>query len=415
MTDIVQMAKQAREACAALAAADTRQKDHALMAMAEFLAGDRAGLLAANEEDRNQARKQGLSQNLVDRLLFDDKKIESRCRALLDIAALPDPVGSADECIRRPSGIEVKKVRVPLGLIGMIYESRPHVTVYGGALCLKSGNSVILRGGSETLNTNIAIGALWEKALEEAGLPRECVQVVPSADRTVVDGMLTMPEYFDVIIPRGGKSLVELVSRKSKVAVIKHFHGICHQYIDRSADTGMAVRIAINSKTLMPEVCNALETILVHKDTAAALLPELEDALKNAGVEIRGCARTREILPGIKEATEEDWRTEYLDMVVSVKVVSSVEEAVENINFYGSHHTDTITSNDFNSIRIFERGVDSGVVLVNASTMFNDGGELGMGAEIGISTDKLHARGPVGMRDLTSYKYVVVGEGHIMA
>jgi len=414
MVDIANMAQEARKAAAILAKATTQQKNQALTIMAKLLLKNKDEIIAANEQDRRKAREKGLPQNLVNRLLFDEGKITSRQKALLDIVALPDPIGSVDEFLRRPGGLEVKKVRVPLGLIGMIYESRPHVTINGGALCLKSGNAVILRGGSEAMTTNIAIGKLWMEALGQADLPLECIQVVPSPDRAIVDAMLSMSEYFDVIIPRGGKSLVEAVSQKSKVPVIKHYHGICHQFIDSYVDHDMAIKIAINSKTLMPEVCNALETILLHRDIAPSLLPRLAEALRNERVEVRGCPRTKELVPWVNEATEADWSTEYLDLIISIKVVSSVGEAIEHINRYGSHHTDTITSNNFANIKRFEQEVDSAVVLVNASTMFNDGGELGMGAEIGISTDKLHARGPVGMRDLTSYKYVVIGEGHIM-
>lgn len=414
MVDIVKMAEEGKKAGATLAKASTQQKNQALTALAELLPKHKDELISANEEDRRKAKEQGISQNLIDRLTFDEKKINSRQKALQDIASLPDPVGNADEFIKRPSGIEVKKVRVPLGLIGMIYESRPHVTVNGGALCLKSGNAVILRGGSEAITTNIALGRLWMEALGQAELPLGCVQVVPSTERAIVNAMLSMPEYFQVFIPRGGKGLIDAVSRKSKVPVIKHYHGICHQFIDSYADSDMAIRIAIDSKTLLPEVCNALETILIHEDIAPSLLPRLAEELKNAGVEVKGCAKTKELVPWVNEATEEDWSTEYLDLIISIKVVSSVDEAIEHINGYGSHHTDTISSNDFANIKKFEQEVDSGVILVNASTMFNDGGELGMGAEIGISTDKLHARGPVGLRDLTSYKYVVIGEGHIM-
>ena len=415
MVDITSMAREAKKAAVTLAKASTQQKNQTLTTMARLLLERKDELIEANEDDKRKSTEQGLPRNIVNRLVFDEKKITSRQKALLDIVELLDPIGSVDEFVRRPSGLEVKKVRWPLGLIGMIYESRPHVTVNGGALCLKSGNAVILRGGSETMTTNIAIGKLWREALGQAGLPLECIQVVPSPDRAIVDAMLSMPEYFDVIIPRGGKSLIEAVSQRSKVPVIKHYHGICHQFIDSYAEPDMAIRIAINSKTLMPEVCNALETILIHKDIAPLLLPRLTEALGKAGVEVRGCAQTKGLVPWVNEATEEDWTTEYLEMIVSIRVVSSIDEAIEHINNYGSHHTDTITSNNFANIRRFEQEVDSGVVLVNASTMFNDGGELGMGAEIGISTDKLHARGPVGMRDLTTYKYVVIGEGHIMA
>lgn len=410
---VTKQAQEARRASQVLRRASTHQKNRALNLMAQKLRSRRTEIEEVNRQDREAARQEGLSKNLLDRLVFDAHKVEARAAALGKIEQLPDPVGEADYLIKRPGGLLVKRVRVPLGVVGMIFEARPHVTVNAGALCLKSGNAALLRGGSEALRTNMFLGDLWEEALEEADLPQQSVQVIRTDDRRAVDTMISLEEYIDVLIPRGGKGLVRLIKEKSLVPVIKHYEGICHVYLDKGALPEEAVSITYNSKVFMPEVCNALETLLVHRD-AVSLLPAVADSLKEAGVKFRACPRAKEYLPEAEEAQEADWTTEYLDLVLAVKVVDSLEDAIEHINTYGSHHTDVIVSRDYYAIRRFEEEVDSGVVLVNASTMFNDGGELGMGAEIGISTDKLHARGPVGMRDLTSYKYVVEGQGHVM-
>jgi glutamate-5-semialdehyde dehydrogenase len=414
-TKILSLAKEAKQAASILAQAGTQQKNHAISIMAEKLAVKKAEVIEANQEDQNWARQSGLSSVLLQRLVFDERKIGSRIEALLGISLLPDPIGCAAEVLKRPSGLEVKRVRVPIGVIGMIYESRPHVTVNAGALCLKSGNAVLLKGGSETIRTNTSLGRLWQEALGEAGLPTACIQVIETTERAAVATMLSLDQFIDVLIPRGGKGLIEMIRENSKIPIIKHYHGICHVFIDREVqDDDVAIGIALDSKILMPEVCNAMETLLIDEEAALRLLPKLAEQMRSRGVQLRGCPRTRQLVPWVEEAKEEDWWTEYLDLILSIKVVSSVDEAISHINHYGSHHTDAIVSENFTNIKRFEGEVDSAVVLVNASTMFNDGAELGLGAEIGISTDKLHARGPVGLRDLTSYKYVVIGSGNIM-
>ncbi len=411
---VKEQARQAKKASRQLAKAETTQKNEALQVMSRLVRENAARIADANEEDCREAREKGIGQNLLNRLSLDRPKIEQRAAALDAIAALPDPVGDTDYCIRRPSGLEVKRMRVPLGLVAAVFEARPHVVVNMGGLCLKSGNASIMRGGSEALRTIRALGELWEKALQESGLPSALVQVVATAEREAVNTLITLDEYVDVLVPRGGKGLITLVQEKATVPIIKHFEGLNHVYIDEDAPREIAVRVTHNSKVFMPEVCNALENLLVHEKAAPSHLPSVAEALQADGVRLKGCPRTREILPGIEEATEEDWQTEYLDLVLAVKIVASLQEAIDFINRYSSHHTDVIVSDNYSSVKQFSREVDSGVVLANASTMFNDGGELGMGAEVGISTDKLHARGPVGLRDLTSYKYVVEGSGQIM-
>ena len=400
-------------ACAAdVARASTEQKDLALRKMAESLVRRRPEILEASRADMAAAAESGLAPALVNRLGFGESKIAARIRSLHKIAALPDPVGQRYATDRRPNGLEVARMRVPLGVILMIYEARPHVTVNGGAFCLKAGNAVILRGGSEARRCNELLGQLWQEALAEAGLPREALQVV-SGSHEEVGEMLTLTEHIDLVIPRGGKGLIEAVCAQSRIPVIKHYAGVCHVYIDEGADIDTAVRIALDSKTLMPEVCNAMETLLV----AASMqehLPRIVSAFRNARVGVRGDGRTCAEVKGVVPATEEDWSKEYLDLEVSVRVVDDIGAAIEHINRYGSHHTDAIVTDSESRARRFVREVDSAVVLVNASTMFCDGESLGMGAEIGISTDRLHARGPMGLEELTTYKFVITGNGHVM-
>ncbi|MFZ5633009.1 MAG: glutamate-5-semialdehyde dehydrogenase [Bacillota bacterium] len=408
------MALRAKKAAGELAAAGTGDKNRAIAAMSRLLHEEAGSIMAANRDDLKAAERAGLPDRLLKRLVFDGKKINSRIAALKEIAELPDPVGSADYCLKRPMGLHVSRVRVPIGVIAVIYESRPHVTVNVGALGMKAGNAVILRGGSETVRTNTRLGELWAAALEEAGLPAGAVQVVTTTDRSATFDLVREEGLVDLLVPRGGPGLVRFVRENARVPVLKHYSGICHVYIDRDADVAKAAAVVVDSKVLMPEVCNAAETMLVHRDIAGRTLQVVGDALRLKSVEIRGCPATREILPWAAEAADEDWTREYLDLIINCRVVGSVEEAVDHINTYGSHHTDSIVSENYSAINYFVELVDSSVVLVNASTMFNDGGALGMGAEIGISTDRLHARGPVGMHDLTTYKYVVRGDGHTM-
>lgn len=412
--EMVTIAREAREASAELAVAPTPSKNRALLAMARLLDENRGDIIGSNREDIERAEGDGLNRNLIDRLVFEDERIDSRIRALRAIAELEDPTGDIRELRSLPNGLRVGRVRVPIGVVAMVYESRPHVTVNAGALCLKSGNAAILRGGSEVIGTNRSLGGLWSEALREAGLPVGAVQVVPITDREAVRELLGLDEYIDLIIPRGGEGLIRTVMELSTIPVIKHLYGVCHVYVDEGADLDEARRICIDSKTYAPEVCNAAETFLVAESVAEAFLPPLEADLLRHGVEVRGCEATRRIMKEAGKASEEDWSTEYLDLVVSVKVVQGVDDAVEHINRYGSGHTESIVTGDIGSADRFLRGVDSGVLLVNASTMFCDGSEIGMGAEIGISTDKIHARGPMGLADLTTYKTLVFGAGHCM-
>jgi len=406
------VAQSAREHWPELAASDAAARNAALRAMAERLQRREADVLAANEADLAAAEREGLPSHLIDRLRFGAGKIASRVRCLRKIEALPDPIGRTFREETTPIGLRVRRVRVPLGVILMIYEARPHVTVNAGAFCVKSGNAAILRGGSEARRCNALLGELWAESLAEAALPAEAVQVI-SGSHEEIDSLLGLAGRIDLVIPRGGRGLIEAVSRRSRVPVIKHYAGVCHVYVDESADLDQAVAICVDSKCLMPEVCNAMETLLVHKSLAKEL-PRFAEALGASGVRLKGCLLTRAVLGEVDPATEDDWRTEYLDCVLSVRVVADVAQAVEHVNTYGSHHTDAIVTADADRARQFVSRVDSAVVLVNASTMFCDGESLGMGAEIGISTDKLHARGPMGLEELTSYKFVIEGAGHVM-
>ena len=407
------LGQQARAAATVVASADAGQKNAALLKIAAVLDASRPQIHVANQKDLENARQNGLNDAMLDRLALSPDRVDGMIEGLKQVAALPDPVGNISDLHYVPSGIQIGKMRVPLGVIGIIYESRPNVTVEAASLCLKSGNATILRGGSEAIHSNQAIARCIREGLESAGLPVDAVQVLEITDREAVGELITMPDYVDVIVPRGGKGLIERISRDARVTVIKHLDGICHVYIDDRADPDKAERIAVNAKTHRYGTCNTMETLLVHKDIAGGVLPVLANAYAEKGVELRGCPRTRSIIPSAIEATEEDWSTEYLAPVLSIKVVDRMEDAITHINHYGSHHTDAIVTEDFSRARKFLREVDSSSVMINASTRFADGFEYGLGAEIGISTDKIHARGPVGLEGLTSEKYVVLGDGHV--
>jgi glutamate-5-semialdehyde dehydrogenase len=407
------MGKAARAASRAVAAAESGRKNTALNAIADVIVGQRGMLVEANARDVEAGRKPALHDAMLDRLTLNDARIDAMAEGCLQVAGLPDPVGEITGLAYRPSGIQVGRMRVPLGVIGIIYESRPNVTIDAAALCLKSGNATILRGGSEALHSNRALAEIIQAGLVAAGLPRAAVQIVATTDRAAVGELLRMSAYVDVIVPRGGKGLIERVSRDSRVPVIKHLDGVCHVYIDARADADKAFAVAVNAKTQRYGTCNTMETLLVHVDRAAEMLPRLKAAYDQHGVELRGCERTRSVLPDIRAATDDDWAEEYLAPVLAIRVVDSLDAAMEHINTYGSQHTDSIITEDWTAARRFLRAVDSSSVMVNASTRFADGFEYGLGAEIGISTDKLHARGPVGLEGLTSQKYVVLGDGHV--
>ena len=414
MKDYMQsLGQQARAASRAMALADTNAKNRALENIATAILLDSARLLAANAKDVAAAQADGLDAASIDRLTLTEKTIKGMAEGLRQIAALPDPIGEISDLKFRPSGIQVGKMRVPLGVIGIIYESRPNVTADAAGLCLKSGNAAILRGGSEAIHSNQAIAACVHQGLREAGLPKTAVQVVNTTDRAAVGELITMKEYVDVIVPRGGKGLIERISSEARIPVIKHLHGVCHVYIDDEADLKKAVRIADNAKTHRYGVCNAMETLLVNANVAAQVLPELCAIYLKKGVELRGDEAARAVVAQMKAATEEDWRTEYLAPILAVRVVADLDAAIVHINTYGSQHTDSIVTENYSKAMRFLREVDSSSVMVNASTRFADGFEYGLGAEIGISTDKIHARGPVGLEGLTSQKYIVLGSGQI--
>ena len=403
----------ARKAGREISRTESGKKNWALLEIAEVIKASADVLVSENQKDLVAGKANGLDAAMLDRLALTPKSIQAMVEGLKQVAALPDPVGEITDLSYRPSGIQVGQMRVPLGVIGIIYESRPNVTVDAAALCLKSGNACILRGGSEAIHSNQAIASCIGKGLSEAGLPVEAVQIVATADRQAVGELITMNQYVDVIVPRGGKGLIERISKDATIPVIKHLDGICHVYIDDNADVAKAITIAVNAKTHRYGVCNAMETLLVAESIAAKVLPTLAEQYLEKGVELRGCPKTRSLIPACVTATEEDWLTEYLAPILSIKIVSGLDEAIEHINHYGSLHTDAIVTEDYSKARRFLREVDSSSVMVNASTRFADGFEYGLGAEIGISTDKLHARGPVGLKGLTSLKYIVLGDGHI--
>jgi len=410
---IVDMAKKSKSAARIMAKADTNIKNAALLKIAEAIEADKAEIQAANQKDLAYGQEKGLSPAMLDRLAVTDKVIQSMIQGLKEVAALEDPVGSVTKAYTRPNGLQVSRVRVPLGVIGIIYESRPNVTVDAACLCLKSGNAVILRGGSESINSNQALASSVSKALLSVGLPGEAVQVVPVRDREAVNHLLKQEELIDLIIPRGGESLIRFVAENSRIPVLKHYKGVCHVYVDETADHQMAADVAFNAKVHRPGVCNAMETLLVNRKEAAAFLPLMAEKFKAAGVVMRGCPETMKIVPFAEQADETDWPAEYLDLIVAVKVVGDMDEAMDHIAIYGSNHSEAIITSDYSRARRFVREVDASVVLVNASTRFNDGGQLGLGAEMGISTSKLHAYGPMGLEELTTTKFVVFGDGQV--
>ncbi|HUL21629.1 MAG TPA: glutamate-5-semialdehyde dehydrogenase [Thermodesulfobacteriota bacterium] len=412
-TGVKEMARRAKEASRQLAQVSTAVKNEALLEMAEDLERNQEPLIEENRKDLVSAEKNRLSSSLIDRLRLTPSVIGGMAEGLREVARLPDPVGEVVRMWKRPNGLSVGRMRIPIGVIGIIYESRPNVTADASGLCLKSGNSVILRGGSEAFHSNQAIGKILRKVLTRRALPQDAIQVFPHTERDAIREMLRLEDQIDLIIPRGGEELIRFVTDHSKIPVIKHYKGVCHIFIDETADLEMAVRICLNAKVQRPGVCNAVETLLVHEKAARRLLPKVAEALEKEGVELRGCPRTRKILPHVKKALEEDWFREYLDLILSVKVVKGVEEAIEHIATYGSLHTEAIITSNYQNAQRFLKEVNSSCVLVNASTRFNDGFELGLGAEIGISTSKLHAFGPMGLEELTTTKFVVYGEGQI--
>ncbi|MBI2087736.1 MAG: glutamate-5-semialdehyde dehydrogenase [Deltaproteobacteria bacterium] len=409
----VELAKKAREAARRLAKLSSEEKNRALLRMAERLEAEKEALLRENEKDLELARKAGLSSALIDRIALNPGRVQAMAKGLRDIVALPDPVREIVKMWRRPNGLQVGKMRIPLGVIAIIYEARPNVTADAAALCLKSGNAVILRGGSEAHFSNRAIGSILQQACGETQVPPEAVQVVASKDRGIVQELLQLEDYIDLVIPRGGEDLIRMVAANSRVPVIKHYKGVCHVYVDSEASLEMAERICMNAKVQRPSVCNAMETLLVHEAVAPRFLPSVIARLQGAGVEIRGCDKTRALVSGIKPATEADWSAEYLDLILSVRVVEDMDSAIDHIERYGSQHTETIVTSSYARAREFLDRVDSSAVLVNASTRFNDGGELGLGAEIGISTSKIHAFGPMGLEELTTTKFIVFGDGQV--
>jgi glutamate-5-semialdehyde dehydrogenase len=410
---ILKMAKEANEASKILQVVPAKLKNKVLLYMADSLIKNKENIILANKKDLSQAKKQGLSSAFLDRLVLNEKRIDQMSSMLKNIAALADPVGTIIKNWRAANGLLIKKVRVPIGVIAIIYESRPNVTSDCIGLCLKSGNVVILRGGKEAINSNLSIFNTLRKSLKKYRLPESMLNLVKTTDRKAVDILLNLNQYINLVIPRGGESLIKFINEKSQIPVIKHYKGICHTYIDNQADLSLARKIAFNAKVQRPGVCNAMETLLVHQQVARRFLPLIIKDLQNAGVEIRGDAKTCRIVKGIKKAKTEDWSTEYLDLILSVKVVFDLEEAIEHINCYGSGHSDAIITDNKTKAMRFLRKVDSACVYVNASTRFTDGHEFGLGAEIGISTDKIHARGPMALEELTTYKYEIFGKGQI--
>ena len=412
-SSIKQIAQDAALAARKLSRVTTTEKNNALLQMADELEQNCKFLLAENAKDVAGAKKSGISQAMLERLTLKQDTIEQMAKGLREVAALPDPVGKVTSMWRRPNGLLVGRMRIPLGVIGIIYESRPNVTVDASALCLKSGNAVILRGGSESINSNLAIASILQRVLRKTSLPVNAIQVIGLIDREAVSAMLQLDEYIDLIIPRGGEELIRAVVAQSKIPVLKHYKGVCHIFVDAQADIDMAVNVCLNAKTQRPGVCNAMETMLVHKDIAGKFLPQAAKKLKKAGVVIRGCEKTKLILKHIEKANEKDWYAEYLDLILAVRVVENIDEAIGHIEKYGSLHTESIITNDYANSQRFLNEVNSSTVLVNASTRFSDGFELGLGAEIGISTTKLHAFGPMGLEELTTTKFIIYGNGQV--
>ena len=410
---IDKMVRDAKKASRLMATADTSVKNAALEQMALNLINSKEILIVENEKDLRAAEENGLSAAMIDRLRLTDQRIEAMAEGIREVINLSDPVGEVMEEIVRPNGLDIQKIRVPIGVIIIIYESRPNVTADAASLCLKTGNATILRGGKESIHSNIAIYRQISTALEKVGLDKNAIQVIETADREAVGHLLKSDEYVDLVIPRGGESLIRNVVENSTIPVIKHYKGVCHVYVDEHADTDMAREVCLNSKLQRPGTCNAMETMLVHEKISGTFLPDIYKGMSDAGVELRGCEKSREIIPEIKQAVEDDWSAEYLDKILSVKIVSSIDDAIDHISIYGSSHSDTIVTENKSNANKFTDEVDSAAVYVNASTRFTDGFEFGMGAEIGISTDKLHARGPMGLKELTSYKYIIHGTGQI--
>ena len=403
----------ARESAARMGRATTEEKNEALAAMAGGLRGRAEWLRKENRKDLEAAESRGISGAMLDRLALTDDRIEQMAAGIEEVIALPDPVGEVEKMWRRPNGLLVGKMRIPLGVIGIIYESRPNVTADAAALCVKSGNAVVLRGGSEAIASNTAIARILREAMAAAGLPPDAVSVIGRTEREAIDWMLKAEEYIDLIIPRGGEGLIRSVAEKSRIPVIKHYKGVCHIYVDEGADVPQAVAVCVNAKAQRPGVCNAMETLLVHEKAAPEFLPVVASALREKGVELRGCPRTRALVPWAKDAAEDDWGTEFLDLILAVRVVPGMDEAIEHIRRYGSLHTEAILTKDHSRAMRFVRDVDSSLVLVNASTRFNDGFQLGLGAEIGISTTKIHAFGPMGLAELTTTKFIAFGDGQV--
>ncbi|MFQ5788645.1 MAG: glutamate-5-semialdehyde dehydrogenase [Thermodesulfobacteriota bacterium] len=410
---IDEIAQKAKNASKILAKVSSRSKDEALLAMAGAILSEKSYIIEENRKDLEDAKNKGLAKAFIDRLTLNQNRIKAMAEGLKEIAALHDPVGEVLSMRRRPNGLLVGKMRIPLGVIGIIYESRPNVTADGAGLCLKAGNAVILRGGSESLRSNLAIGELMRHALTKADLPKDSIQVIPITDRSAILELLKLDNYIDLIIPRGGEGLIRFVTENSRIPVLKHYKGVCHIFVDESANIDMAESICINAKIQRPGVCNAVETLLVHEKIAKEFLPMVVRKFEENDVEIRGCERTKKIIPQIKRAKEEDWYEEYLDLILSVKVVSNIEDAIAHIEKYGSDHTEAIVTSDYERVQTFLNKVNSSTVLVNASTRFSDGFELGLGAEIGISTSKLHAFGPMGVEELTITKFIIFGDGQI--
>lgn len=413
MEDIITLAKEAREATWEAQTLSTEQKNFVLLKAAEKLLAEQEKIVAENQKDLEAGEAKGLTAALLDRLKLNASRIQDMARGLKEVAELPDPVGQVTREWTRPNGLKVQKVRIPLGVIGIIYESRPNVTVDAAGLCLKSGNVVILRGGSEAIHSNRVLGEVLQEALEEEGLNPHLIQVVPTPDRAAVQALLAQDEYIDLIIPRGGQGLMNFLREYSKIPVVKHDKGVCHVYVDEAADLSKALAIAINAKVQRPGVCNAMETLLVDEAIVQEFLPQVVKALQAEGVEIRACEKSRQIVPSLKAAVEEDWGAEYLDKILAVRVVKGLDGALEHIHHYSSLHTESIVTEDKARAERFLKEANSSAVMVNASTRFNDGGQLGLGAEIGISTTKLHAFGPMGLEELTTEKYVIRGEGQV--
>ncbi len=411
--EIINMATAARTASTEIARCSSNKKDEVLLGIAVKIEEKSSNIKQANQKDLSRAKEMGLSDAMIDRLTVSGATIKSMANGLREVARLNDPVGAITKAWMRPNGLEVARIRIPLGVIGIIYESRPNVTIDAAGLCLKAGNAVILRGGSEALHSNQALAGIIGEVLKESGLPEKAVQVIPVRDRKAVDILLNQEEYIDLIIPRGGEGLIRFVVEHSRIPVLKHYKGVCHVYVDEGADMSMAEEICFNAKVQRPGVCNAMETMLVHRSIAPKFLPKMAERYVSSGVEIRGCPETCQILPDAQKAKEADWPAEYLDLVLAVKVVEDMDQAVLHIANYGSSHTEAIVTRSYERAKRFVREVDSSVVLVNASTRFNDGGELGLGAEIGISTSKLHAFGPMGVEELTTTKFAVFGDGQI--